>query len=147
MLAKSKKSAFVMGSIFVLTTVVVSAVGDAVFLSEDPLIGQESERGAPFLSWLALAFVLLLAVGAMAVFAYEQGESHFGSQGAIRWAIAGVVYALLMQGVSLLLSRFEGQTFDGVVKNILQLVVIGLSYWVVFKVFAPKEMKRNEPTG
>ena len=138
MLAKSRKSAFIMGSIFILTAFVTSVVGTTVFSNTDSLVSQESVRNTPLLGWLALVFLLLLAVGMVATFIYNQDESHFGPQGAVRWAIAGVIYALLIMGISLLFSRLEGQAFAKVLEDILQLLAMGVAYLIVFEVFSPR---------
>ena len=155
MLEKSKKSAVIMASAFVVAALLTSIIASSIVPAIDPAVegsgaaessssNQVPDQDAPGTGarsegWVCLAFVFVLEIGIFAVFVYSRDASHFGLQGIIRWALVGVAYGLLMQGVLLLLARLDLKGIGEVVKNVMQVVVLGLSYSLVFKVFPPAD--------
>jgi hypothetical protein len=164
MLEKSKKSAVIMASAFVVAALMTSIMASGIVASIDPAVegsgAAESSlwnpvpgRNAPETGarskvpgWVCLGLVFVLEIGIFSVFIYSREASHFGSRGIIRWALAGVAYGLLMQGVLLLLLRLDLKGGGEVIKNVMQVVVLGLSYSLVFKVFPPAN-SGEEPTA
>lgn len=83
---------------------------------------------------LIAVLLAVLSVWIVSAVIYKLDDSHFGPGGAIRWAVTGVVYALMWQALKRLVF------FNKFARDLLQLVVIGLSYWLVFR-FLPLAQK------
>jgi hypothetical protein len=164
MLEKSEKSAVIMASAFVVAALMTSIITSDILPSTDPTVegngaAESSLRNpvpdwdAPEMGarskvpgWVGLALVFVLEIGIVSAFVYSREASHFGRRGIIRWALAGVAYGLLMRGGLLLLSRLDLKGGGEVVKHVMQIVVLGLSYSLVFKLF-PAAGSVEEPTA
>lgn len=100
MLAKSKKSAVLMGMIFLIPAVTIAVVaGQVRYLllqpsEQNPHVVDGFAGTGPILMAVAIA---LVSLGIAALVIDRLDESHFGRQGANRWAIAGMIYGLLQQ--------------------------------------------------
>jgi hypothetical protein len=100
MLAKSKKSAVIMGVIFVIPAVTIAfVVGEIRYSMLDP-----AERNPNVVNGFAgigpalmSVAIMLLSLGIASWVIYQLNESHYGRQGAIRWVITGTIYGLLQQ--------------------------------------------------
>jgi hypothetical protein len=100
MLAKSKKNAVIMGAIFGIPAVTIGfVVGEVRYFMLEPADRNPNVVNGfagigPVLTCVA---IMLLSLGVISLVIYQFNESHFGRQGAIRWAIAGTTYGLLQQ--------------------------------------------------
>jgi hypothetical protein len=144
MLAKSKKSAVIMGMIFLIPAVAIAfVVGEVRYSLLDP-----AERNpnvvngfAGLVPVLTAAAIALVCLGLAFLVIYRLDESHYGRQGAVRWAVAGTIYGLLQQvvltpipsdfdfGVGSILKQIGGD----LLWKVLTLV---LSYLLVFPLFS-----------
>jgi len=102
MLAKSKKSALLMGVIFGIPVAIIALVVGQLRYSmlapeeQNPNVVNGFAGIGPALMAVA---ILLLSLGIVPFVIYQLNESHYGCQGAVRWAIVGTIYGLLQQVV------------------------------------------------
>jgi hypothetical protein len=132
MLAKSRKGALAMAAIAHATALTISAAWFSAtrFLQIGAVADTASAANSTLFGWLALLALITASVGVISIPIYRLDDSHFGLQGAIRWAIAGALYGLLWRASSLLIS-------DETLKLFLQPFLISLAYSAVFKLFPP----------
>jgi len=140
MLAKSKKSAILMACIFGIPAVIIAVVvGQVRYYLLPPAERNTNVTGGfagvvPLLTGLGVALVLLAI---LALVIYRLDESHYGRQGAVRWAIAGTIYGLLQQVV---LTPIPADFDFGIVSILKQIggdllwkgLALVLSYLLVF---------------
>ncbi len=100
MLAKSKKSAVIMACIFGVPVAVIAFVVGTLRYSalaaatpNPNLVNGYAGIGPTLMA----GAVLLLSLGIAALVIYRLNDSHYGRQGATRWAVAGTIYGLLQQ--------------------------------------------------
>jgi len=138
MLTKSRVSALAMSATAHLAALIVSRAWFIVdsLLQTDSAPDTGSATSSAVVGWLALLALIASSIGLISLPIYKLDDSHFGPRGAIRWALAGVLYGLLWRASSLL-------TPGEVLRWVLQPVLIGLSYWVVFKLF-PSTRNKDE---
>ncbi len=144
MLAKSKRSAVIMGSIAVLSVIIVTATSSMIryFLlgrvaTEDSAISNITGSIVldTIIGLMGLLLVVALQIGLASFLIYQLDACHFGQQGAIRWAIVGAIYALVWQVGLPLLPRSNLLIVNRIVEDCKQLLVVGLSYLIVFRLF------------
>lgn len=140
MFAKSKKNAVFMACIFVISAVMIAfVVGEVRYFvtppaERNPMVVNGFTGVGPVL--IAVA-VLFLSISIAASVIYQLNESHYGRQGAIRWASAGLLYGLLQQIVlTPIPSDFDFQVVS-VVRQIggdllWKVLTLVLSYLVIF---------------
>ena len=140
MLAKSKKNAVIMGGIFGIPVATISfVVGTVRYYMLDPEARNPNVVNgfAGIGPTLMCGVILFVSLGIISLVIYQLNESHFGRQGAIRWAIAGTIYGLLQQ---VTLTPIPPD-FDFSVVSILKSIggdllvkglTLGLSYVAVF---------------
>ena len=144
MFVKSKKSAILMACIFVITAVMIAfVVGEIQYFTippaeRNPIVVNGFSGFGPAL--IAVA-ILLLSIGISSVVIYRLSESHFGRQGAIRWAIAGIVYGLFQQIVLTPIPSDFGFRVSSVIKQIggdllWKVQTLVPSYLLVFPLFS-----------
>jgi hypothetical protein len=128
MLTKSRRSALAMAAIAHVTALIVSAAWFSAlrFLQIGAITETGSAANSTLFGWLILLALIAASVGVISIPIYRLDDSHFGLQGAIRWAIAGVLYGLLWRASSLLIS-------SEILKLVLQPFLISLAYSAVFK--------------
>lgn len=144
MFVKSRKSSVFMACSFVIPAVVIAfAAGEVRYL-----MMPEAER-SPSVAYgfagvgavmIALA-ILLLSIGLASLVIYRLNESHYGRQGPIRWAIAGLIYGFLQQVVLRPIPPDFDFTLSSVLKQIggdlaWKVLTLVLSYLVVFSLFS-----------
>jgi len=102
MLAKSKKSAILMAFIFGIPVAIIAfVVGEIRYYllppaDQNPNVVNGFAGIGPALMAVA---ILIVSLGIISFVIYQLNESHYGRQGAIRWAIGGTIYGLLQQVV------------------------------------------------
>jgi hypothetical protein len=137
MLSKSPKSAFIIGIIFTLavTTTQMIMINNYDFTSN---------LAASAIRW-PLLFALSSATSALLLYSWFD-DSHFGYGGAVRWAVFGILFALSRQiNWSFLSGSANSSSSSNLVMNILlRVLVIFLSYWLLFKVLTPKGNQGNK---
>jgi hypothetical protein len=101
MLTKSKKSAFFMGCFFGIPVVLIAfVVGQVRYMLATAEPESNAVKGfAGIGPTLMCVAIMVLSLGIISLVIYQLDESHYGRQGAIRWAIAGTIYGLLQQVV------------------------------------------------
>ena len=143
-LTKSKKNAFFMACNFGTPVFMIAFVAGEVryYLlppaERNPNVVNGFAGIVPAL--IALA-ILIVSLGLASLVIYQLNESHYGRQGAIRWAFAGIIYGLLQQIVlTPIPSNFD---FGGVsiLKQIggdllWKVLTLILSYLLVFPLFS-----------
>jgi len=149
MLAKSRKSAFVMAVVFITTALIVTGIIVALryptgtFSSIDENVSGDDGNNMIALIIVILGLIFLLGYGLerLSLWIYRGDDSHFGSKGAIRWAVTGAVCAILMQPVLVLVPR-PGSAKSGWLAGLYYVLrlcwgffVFELSYRLVFKWF------------
>jgi hypothetical protein len=139
MLAKSRRGAFVMAAIAHATALSASAtwVGATRFLRISAAAETTGAANTTVFGWLALLALIASSVGVISIPIYRLDDSHFGVQGAIRWAMAGALYGLLWRASSLLIS-------SEILKLVLQPFLISLAYSALFKLF-PHRVETKTP--
>jgi hypothetical protein len=137
MLEKSKKSAFIMGCIFILCafislTVVkmMSGVGESDFVD---IFKSGDESQYVFIGWVFLVSVFLIGAGITALFVYRNNGNHYGVVGALRWGFTGLISGIAMGGVSQLLGSVKPSSYQEFAEGFLQILVVIVSYLAVFK--------------
>ena len=149
MLAKSKKSAFVMAVLYITTVVIVAGAIITVHSMTGTIdleAGENVSRDGSNDVIIAIVAILglILVVGFCLVmlssWIYGRDDSHFGSRGAIRWAMSGAVGVVLVYPVSILLPRSSVDSASvAALYQVLRLFwgyfAFGLSYRLVFKWF------------
>lgn len=150
MLAKSKKNAVIMAVIFAIPMVVIALVVGQVRYAQMPPEQQNPNVVNGFAGvgpTLTALGVLLVSLGLLALIIYQLNESHYGRQGAVRWAIAGALYGALQQVV---LTPIPGD-FDFAAASILKQIgsdlvwkvaTFALVYALVFPVFSAIQRRR-----
>lgn len=148
MLARSRKSAFVLAVVFATTALIVAGIIVAVRYLTGTLGFEAAENAAggggnnAIEPIIALALSILVVGSALVMLSlgiYRGDDSHFGFRGAIRWAVTGAVYGILIQPASVLLSRSDlaGSAWLAALFQVLGLGWAGLmyelSYRLVFK--------------
>jgi len=113
-LSKNKINAIIISAITVISFVLTSALVN-IFLpnlfNQDrrPLLGeyQAVRNDTQTAEFAALTSVLLLIMVAILAFWLYRffGEGHFGKRGAVRWALFGVLFALLLKIPNLFFSN------------------------------------------
>lgn len=149
MLAKSRKSAFFMAVVFMATALIVAGIIVALrypigtfSLIDENVSGDDSDNMiALIIVILGLIFLLGYGLEMLSLWIYRGDDSHFGSKGAIRWAVTGAVSAILMQPASVLVPRpgSAKSAWLAGLYSVLRLCwgffVFELSYRLVFKWF------------
>jgi len=147
MLKKSNASAIVMSGIAVLSTMLTTLIwalsytgfkidltaGNQAISPEDKLV----------LAFLVLAGVFVFTVPMGAFIIHSWDDSHFGIQGAIRWAVFGIVFGSLAQIRTLIP---EGTVDRGLRSFLVEkglsfglgIIFLYLSHFVAFKLFKRK---------
>jgi hypothetical protein len=80
---------------------------------------------------------MLVSLGIVSLVIYQLNESHFGRQGAIRWAIAGTIYGLFQQVTLTPIPPDFDFSAVSVLKSVggdlsIKALTLGLSYGLVF---------------
>lgn len=150
MLAKSKKSAFVMAVLYITTALIVAVAIVAVryLTGTISLDAGENTLGDGsndvIIAIVAILGIILLAgfgLVMLSLWIYGRDDSHFGSRGAIRWAMSGAACAILVHPASILLPRSNSVDSASIAAlyQVLRLFwgffAFGLSYRLVFKWF------------
>ena len=131
MLAKSKKSAIVMASVFFVACAASSWALTQAVEAPAAFLDLELIRNTP----LGLTAVLgALFVALFAVMIYRFDESHFGLQGAIRWGLTGMLFVFIYTGLLLIQSRLDTPAVS-VFEGLLPVLVVVVAYWLAFRVF------------
>jgi len=144
MLAKSKKSALILGMIFGIPVITIAfVVGEIRYFLLSP-----AERNpnvvngfAGIVPALMCGAILLLSLGLLSFGIYQLNESHFGRRGAIRWAAAGIIYGLLQQ---VILTPIPSSFDFGVISILRQIggdllwkgLALVISYLLAFPLFS-----------
>lgn len=138
MLEKSRRNAFAMGCIYILTALLSIAIMEALSKAESgiatifkPYVSSQP-LGVRILAWPVLALLVLFTGWVMSWFVYARDESHFGPQGALRWAVAGFIYAMWMKSVVQPLSHYDMLATE-VVERLLGIVGLSISYGIAFR--------------
>jgi hypothetical protein len=139
MLAKSKRSAFIMASIASLTYFVTDfffslATHDAA-TGNFPSIQEELNNIQ--LSWstviiFIITLLILIGLGGLMINALFSSDIHFGVSGVIRWGLVGTLDAALMK---LYPSLWTGISYTFALQKIIELAIVPISYVIAFKVF------------
>ena len=143
-LTKSKKSAFILSAILVLSFAITTATadilipylfsGDITAIVENPETISQSGSILGLLFFLIIVLSIMIVIGAFWLYRFF-GERHFGQRGALRWALFGITFALLMQGFDLIFrDRLE------ILKFILQFLSIFAAYFIT-RALVPMERK------
>jgi glucan phosphoethanolaminetransferase (alkaline phosphatase superfamily) len=147
MLEKSKKTAFVMGCLYIMATVMSSMMMEAVLNSEKgvgELIINPNASNQPLsvqiISWLLLILVLLLASGLIAWTIDKLDESYFGVKNAVLWVLAGFIYAVWVRVVGQHFSRQNETLGSDFAKSALTILGCGISFGLVF--WFPRRLER-----
>ena len=141
MLKKSKKSAFVMGCIYIMTALFSSVALKALSTPKtglkdlifDPNASSLSPNVKVF-SWVLLFFLIMLTGGVISWAINKFDEAHFGIRGAFLWAVAGFIYAAWIRFVVHGLPNFGVQS-DKVIEAMLNIAGISISYGIPFGFF------------
>src|SRR5512134_3961982 len=102
MFVKSRKTAIFMACIFLAPVIAIAVVAGQIRYStiapaeQNPNVVNGFAGITPALMALA---VLLLSLGISSWVIFRLNESHYGREGAIRWAVMGIIYGLLQQEV------------------------------------------------
>jgi TctA family transporter len=148
MLEKSRRNAFAMGCVYTLTALVSIATMEALSKAENGITAifrpyvSNQPLGVRILAWLVFALLILFTGWVMSWFVYARDETHFGPQGALRWAVAGFIYAMWMKSVVQSLSQYDMPVAE-VVEKLLGVVGLSISYGIAFGL--PR--RDNEPRG
>lgn len=147
MLAKSKTSALILALLFGTATAITTGLLVAIrhlagtndFEAATSLAGDGAIEIQPAVALALLIPVLGLSLAVLARMIYMGDGSHFGSRGAIRWAVSGALFGLLICPISIVLARLDaaqsawlaalGQTL----RMVWAVLAFGLSYRLVFK--------------
>lgn len=141
MLAKSRKSAWVMTCLFILTTLVVTVAMSRWINPQNPVTRENTSSGADggVLGVVVLCVVVIFVVGfALAIGSYgiyQFDDTHFGLKGALRWAALGAFCALSVQVALILVPRAESLWQAALYKGLrtgLEFLMFALSYCLVF---------------
>jgi hypothetical protein len=138
MLRKSRKSAFVMGCIYVATALMsyiamrvvsapessIEAILESYVVSDDPT--------ARSIGWPGFLLEITVASWVLSRFIQLGDERHFGWQGALSWAVAGFVYAMWLRSVVYAVSHSGMQGAD-TVEVLLALLGLIVSCWIPFR--------------
>ncbi len=134
-LAKSKQSALILSAIIVLSFTITTAIVDLLIpylISGDihTIVEKPENLARPgnilgLLVFLAVVILVLIAIGAFWLYRFF-GERHYGQRSALRWALFGVTFALLMQALDLV---FQGRL--AILKGILQFLCVFGAYFLV----------------
>ncbi len=127
MLAKSGKSAVVMATIAILSKDIAEFILAGTIKDAPPLADRI----------LVLLVLDIVIVGIASSIISGLDESHFGAQGLVRWIIFGVVWAILFHLTQMLYTPADIRFFGGSISYLLWCVAMGISYWLVFKLFPP----------
>jgi hypothetical protein len=137
-----------MGCIYILTALLSMAMMEALSKAESgiiaifrPHVGSQP-LGVRILAWLTLALLVLFTGWAVSWFVYARDESHFGPHGALRWAVAGFIYAMWMKSVVQSFSQYD-EHVARVVESLLGIVGLSVSYGIAFRL--PR--RGNKPDG
>jgi hypothetical protein len=137
MLKKSKKSAFAMAYIFILSGIITRTIFEIVFGFGTGLyslfLKYTVEGTFYILSFAVLVLFLPIAAWILSLFICGRDDNHFGIKGIYRWSMAGVIYGLFKVGITLLVDVNSLDGFWKVVEDILGFLAIVVSYFVVFK--------------
>jgi hypothetical protein len=141
MLEKSKTSAFVMGCIYIMSAIFGSVAMEAFSnpnkgLAEiiyDPNLSNQPVS-AKILSWGILLLVVIITGGILTWPINKFDETHFGISGVILWAVSGIVYAVWIRFIVFGLPKL-GVHISKVTESILELIGLGISYGIVFRLF------------
>ena len=139
LLQKNIKSAVILSTIIVLSFTLTTAItdilipyllnGDISSIVADPQSLAEPGNLIGLGTFVTAILLILIAIGAFWLYRFF-GERYYGPRGAIRWALFGITFALLMQAFDLI---FQGNL--PIIKGILQfLSVFGayfLTRWIV----------------
>ena len=115
---KRKRSALVMVVIFVLAmlagrgaiAIVRYLTGTLVFEGTDPATGNAGNSAmtsplVPVIAFLGLALIVGYGLVMFSLWVQKGDDSHFGTKGAVRWALAGITFAVLIQPAAVLIPR------------------------------------------
>ena len=115
-LAKSKRSAFILSVITVLSFTFTNAIvtmlipylltGDVSRIIQNPERLNNPADIFGLVTILLIMLLILAAVGAFWLYRFF-GEQYYGIRGAVRWALFGAFFALLMQTPGLLFSNLN----------------------------------------
>jgi uncharacterized membrane protein YtjA (UPF0391 family) len=140
MLARSKKNAVIMGIIFGIPVVAISfVVGTIRYAMLEPSARNPNVvHGFAGIGPTSMAVaIMLVSLGIVSLVIYQLNESHFGRQGAIRWAIAGTIYGLFQQVTLTPIPPDFDFSAVSVLKSVggdlsIKALTLGLSYGLVF---------------
>ena len=127
-LLKSKKSALILATIVVLSFSLTMAIfeilmpywlnGSANSIVADPERLSQPGSLVGLSVFLIAILLILIFIGAFWLYRFF-GERYYGRRGALRWALFGVMFALLMQGFDLIF----GENLP-VIKGVLQFLSV-----------------------
>ena len=133
-LAKSKQSALILSTVIVLSFTITTAVvdllipylisGDIQTIVENPESLAQPGSILGLLAFLAIVILVLIAIGAYWLYRFF-GERHYGRRSAVRWALFGISFALLVQALDLV---FQGRL--AILKGITQFLSIFGAYFL-----------------
>lgn len=133
-LSKSKKSAFILSALVVLSFALTTAVVDILvpfLLSRDitTIVENPENLSKPgsilgLIFFLVFILAILTAIGAFWLYRFF-GERHYGRGAALRWAIFGISFALLLQAFDLI---FQDRL--AILKVILQFLSVFAAYFL-----------------
>lgn len=139
-----------MATIFVLTASVVSyLVPKLVFMyafgnyeingmGRDgiSIFRLEAEGGG-----LIALLICVATIGILSFWMMSLDETHFGRNGATRWAITGGVFGLIQLGFSYILALYKGFYVVNITSNFIPFLVMAVSYGIVFKISWSEQIK------
>ena len=139
MLTKSVKSAFILSAITVVSFSAMSALvtilipyllsGNIRVVIERPENLRTPEAWAVLVGLIAVLLLILTGIGAFWLYRFF-GERYYGPRGALRWALFGAIFALLLRLPDWLLP--DSMNLLGYILDILDLfVAFFLARWLV----------------
>jgi hypothetical protein len=133
-LSKSKKSAFFLSGITVLSFSITSAIltilipywisGDIHAIIANPESLNDPTHLIALTFLLVLLLLILTGIGAFWLYRFF-GETYFGKRGAVRWVLFGLTFACLLRGIDWVLN---GKLWA--LEGILQILALFAAYFV-----------------
>jgi hypothetical protein len=149
---KSTRNAFVMVVAFTLALLVgrgaitivryltgTLALGDTGNTTSGAGSSAMTSTFVPVVAILGLILMVGFALVMFSLWIRKQDDSHFGSRGAVRWALSGIIFAVLVEPASMFIPRpgAAGSAWLGGLYQVLRVlwsvVAFELAYHLVFK--------------
>lgn len=137
MLAKSKRSSFIMASIatfsYFLTNFLFNLANHYVTTGNFPSIREEINN--IHLSWntfliFIVTLFIMVALGGLLIHSLFSSDIHFGVSGVIRWSLFSMTDVVLARTYPLIWT-----TLSYTLRELIELAIVPISYIIAFKIY------------